>query len=177
MNASISVADFAKDLYVEIGYVESEEMFYVNFDGKNIENNLSGKEKPFLISQFSFKVITNDYHHKIPITKITIEYKFADFDPKEKISRSNLSWAIIDEKTFDDLDKISEFFHLSVGKMMDQAIDTLIIESGMNIRLSFIKKLELYRCILNSYLKLIYKPIEKTLAVYNPTNVIPKVLH
>lgn len=176
MNSSISVADFAKDLYVEIGYVESEEMFYVNFDGKNIENNLSGKEKPFLISQFSFKVITNDYY-TIPITKITIEYKFADFDPKEKISRSNLSWAIIDEKTFDDLDKISEFFHLSVGKMMDQAIDTLIIESGMNIRLSFIKKLELYRCILNSYLKLIYKPIEKTLADCNSSSIMPKVLH
>lgn len=176
MNSSISVAEFAKDLYVEIGYVESEEMFYVNFDGKNIENNLSGKEKPFLISQFSFKVITNDYY-TIPITKITIEYKFADFDPKEKISRSNLQWAIIDEKTFDDLDKISEFFHLSVGKMMDQAIDTLIIESGMNIRLSFIKKLELYRCILNSYLKLIYKPIEKTLADCNSSSIMPKVLH
>lgn len=176
MNSSISVAEFAKDLYVEIGYVESEEMFYVNLDGKNIENNLSGKEKPFLISQFSFKVITNDYY-TIPITKITIEYKFADFDPKEKISRSNLQWAIIDEKTFDDLDKISEFFHLSVGKMMDQAIDTLIIESGMNIRLSFIKKLELYRCILNSYLKLIYKPIEKTLADCNSSSIMPKVLH
>lgn len=176
MNSSISVVDFAKDLYVEIGYVESEEMFYVNLDGKNIENNLSGKEKPFLISQFSFKVITNDYY-TIPITKITIEYKFADFDPKEKISRSNLSWATIDKKTFDNLDKISEFFHLSVGKMLDQAIDTLIIESGMNIRLSFIKKLELYRCILDSYLKLIYKPIEKTLTDCKSSNVIPKVLH